>query len=182
MTVSDSSPYWVAEQMLWNALEDTDLSAGANLAAWRAQQNPMGNAGTNYKTGAIPDNEALDTPALYFQQGEILTPVEYLTMRGMDRWIMINIIGELRRQSHREAEVDKLIKAFQYLVEKTLGEAIRDLLVRNSSYLPSGETSHGLVDIQPTSPSFPAWTEEEAAPIFVFPVLLQLTFSNIWLL
>jgi hypothetical protein len=86
MVVSDSSPYWIIEQMIWNALEDTSLSAGADLDNWRKQQNPRGNAGKNYKTGIIPNESAMDHPALYFSQGELLTPPNMMTLRSTTRY------------------------------------------------------------------------------------------------
>ena len=182
MAVSDVSPIWTVEQMIWNALESDELAQASDLDTWRGQQNPKGNAGTNYKTGAIPDHDALDTPALYFQTGDVTTPAEIMTMRSLPRYHAINVVGELHRESHREAEVDKLVKRFQHLVERTLGAALRELLVANSEYLPSGVSSHILEDILPGSPIFPDWTDPAAIPIFIFPIYCMLINSDLWLL
>lgn len=184
MAVSDSSKYWIIEQMIWNALEDTSgLPAAANLATWRGQQNPRGNEGKNYKTGIIPNRDAIDTPALYFRQGEIATPDELVTIGSLTRYYTIEIVGELRRESAREAEVDKLVKRFQELVETTLGAAITGLTASNSSYHPDGDGgTHILEEIFPGSPIFPDWTEPGTLPLFQFPIFCRLIHADLWLI
>ncbi len=181
MSVSDSSPYWVAETMIWNALEDTDLTAGGNLDLWRKQQNPIGNAGTNFKTGEIPFNpSSSDRPALMFGYADMETPEAERTHNAMDRIHGGIIIGWLNLQTHREADANKMIKRFQYLVEGTIGEAHRELLMTNSTYLPSGETNP-IQDIIPGSPIFPNWANEDETPSFEFPILIRLALGSLWI-
>lgn len=182
MTVSDSSRYWIVEQMIWNALEDTALTWGGYLDTWRKQQNVIsGRAGRNYKDEEIPDLNAMECPALYFRTGAIATPEHLMLHSDFRRYYPIEIIGQILLERHRETSADKAIKRFQELVERTLGEAHTSLVIANSPYIPSGETQESYIqEILPGSPLFPDWTEENEDAIFVFPIFVQMDFTNYW--
>lgn len=171
MTVSDSSPYWIVDQMIWNALEDTTLTNGLALDSWRKQQNPKGNAGRNYKTGNFPEDiSELDTPALIFRPYTI-TPQEQVEGSGsMARIYPVLIEGAISTPAHMEATGDKLAKRFQHLVEYTIGEARSQLTVANSPYLPQGESIY-IDDIRPGDVlEFPDLTEPDTLPGFLFSI------------
>lgn len=180
MTVSDASPYWIVDQMIWNALEDTALTNGSDLDTWRKQQNPRGNAGVNFKSGTIPtEPDTNKCPALMFRTGELDTPEYLFTKSLMDRVYSIEIIGVLKVPERREAEGDKLIKRFAHLVEKTLGEALRDLTV-GTAYTPDTE-ANPIIHIQPGSPIFPDWLDDLVTPAFEFPIFVTVHMGSVWI-
>lgn len=182
MTVSDSSPYWVAKQMIWNALEDTTLTYGGYLDTWRKQQNPKANAGTNFKDSILPEKfDRHHLPALIIRnEGEVELPEELQGHSSSDRYFTVAIVGEIDVPDHKEADGDKKIMRFQHLVDLTIGEALRDLVIANSTYLPSGETTSPLLDIQPGNPVFPDFGENDVRPLFWWPLRIQLKLGSIW--
>lgn len=167
--------------MLWSALEDTGLTNGAALDTWRKEQNPKANAGTNFKDNILPEKPELhDLPALIMRNEDVDLPEYLQNHAASDRVFTVALVGVLRVPEHREAAGDKLIMRFQHLVESTLGEARNDLIVANSSYLPSGVTTNPLSWIYPGNPVFPDFAEENVPPQFWWPVHIQIKFGSIW--
>jgi len=182
MTVSDTNPYWVAEQILWNALEDTDKAHGAALAEWRGQQWSDGHTGKDFRTGQIPDAPAKnEVPALGFRTLGVLLPEEGAKYGPHDRHYGIAIRGVLYAESQREATGDKLIKTFQYLTEKAIGAAVPDIRATNSIYLPAGELVNPIGDIWCASNlDFWDFIKEGEFPWFEFPLVVLLNLEAIW--
>lgn len=183
MTVSDSSRYWVAKQMIWNVLTDTtNNSAALTLQQWRQQQNPRGNEGTNFTAGNIPEQpKDSDCPALVIRnETGVSVPDELFAKTRQTKIYTVGILGALRVPREKEADGDKMILRFEELVEAAIGNVVRFLPNATNDYLPTGETNP-IEDVRPGEPVFPDFGVEGERPRFWLPVHLQLSFADVWI-
>lgn len=176
--VSDYSPYSVADDMIWAALKDTTTTYGAKLDTWRRQLNPRSNRGMDFDTAEMPDEpDERHSPALFVLNGAI--DEEDRTFSTVKRKYRLEIVGLIHVSKKLERRADRLIKRYQHLVELCLGEAHRELVLGNSVYLPTGETNP-IESIDPGTPEFPDWRDDEAFPGFIFPIDVLLHLDSIW--
>jgi len=182
MTVSDESPYSIADAMIWAVLQDTSHQQGQNLLAWRKQQRQDGHPGKDFDEGEIPPlPESGDRPSLLLVTTAPVVSAEQGQLGSVTtRKYEITIMGHLDVPEHRENDGDKKIKRFQHLVELVVGKALRDLRGGSSKYVPAGETNP-ITDVQPGGPVLPDWRYSSTDNCFEWPITLTLEFGPVWL-
>lgn len=124
MPVGDVSRFSQVEAVLWDALQEGSSTPGANLQAWRLEQDPAGaSSGRDYEVGEIPTLEEIPAsacPALVvLSLGAI--PSEELIPDSELVLYRLSVVGVIQDgQRDRETYLRDKVRKFGELVWTTL--------------------------------------------------------------